>query len=297
MDYKDVHPGNYETYYFQQLNLVEEFKMVFKIMLEENKELCPNCDDKEYGLIRLFKSFHSHKYWSYAYATRKTLTYSRMDRFLDDYSETALQLYSLAMVNKEMPWYSTSSNKTSDTKKEDFYHRRKREISANYVNAIHSESSHKLAEGSSSRGITREDSYSDSGDETWHLAGAEGCTTKQGYEEDEEDDLSQASNETEEEEDQDEMLVTNMVAAFADHKQSGKADKKDYPCLRKIMSGNCDRNDCPYGHRRDVLLKGAGDMIVKLRAFEQSQAATNQQPSSGAATPYRVLQKDKYKKN
>jgi hypothetical protein len=288
IDYKDVNPGNYETYYFQQLNLVEEFKIVFKIMLEENKDCCPNCDDKEYGLIRLFKSFHSHKYWSYAYATRKTLTYSRMDRFLDDYSETAMQLYSLAMINKEMPWYGTSDKKPYETKKEDFYHRRKREISASQLHAMHNERAHNLEEG---------DSYSDSGDDTWQLAEAEGYNTKHSYGEDEEDDLSEASNETEEEEDKDEKLVTSTVAAFADHKSSGKADKKDYPCLRKIMSGNCDRDDCPYGHRRDVLLKGASDMIGKLTAYQKSQAANTQQPSSGAATPYRVLQKDKYKKN
>ena len=302
-DYQEVSPSNYENYYFEQLHLVEDFKIVFKIMLEENKEYCPNVDEKEYGLIRLFKSFHSHRYWSYAYATRPNLKYSKVDKFLEDYENTAMELYQISKVQKEMPWYIPETKKKFppgkkylDVHKENYYHRRKREISAQEFNMMKGAQLHHIDdEGNKLPQRTTDPYASDSGgDDTWYNAEPEKASKSQKrVDSDDEDSISQASNETEEDSDSDEQLL----AAFGDHQpNTAKADKQDYPCLRKIMSGKCDRGDCPYGHRREVLLKGASDMIDKLKAYQQSQSTASNQATAGA-TPYRVLQKDKYKKS
>jgi hypothetical protein len=63
--------------------------------------------------------------------------------------------------------------------------------------------------------------------------------------------------------------------------------------LRKLLSGKCDNIDCPFGHRRDVLVKGATDMKGKLSAFLSAQGTSNSETNKA---PYKILTKDKYSK-
>jgi len=290
MDWDKVTPANHEAYYFQQLNLAKDFMLVLRLMLEENKELCPKVEDKENGLIRLFKSFHSYSYWKYLWPTMSNSRYKTMKEFMDEYLEIALDHYTLSQSYKAMPY--VGSSKAADTEKK--YFEKKRDISKN-LNTSYSRPRDTYKGNSLSHMQADEDSGESDGsqDPTWKNATAEATEQQQKLEgNDSDDSLSVASNEDKGSAEDDQML-DNMLAAFAEHKPNVKADRKDYPCLRKILSGNCDHEGCPYGHRKEVLLKGAEDMRVKLATFVKTHGGT---PGAASAAPYKVLSKDKYVK-
>lgn len=293
MDWAKVNSRNHEDYYFQQLKLADEFMMLFRIMLQENKAHCPKINDKENGLIRLFKSYHSSKYWQHLWTNMKQ-DYKTMQQFMDEYCDSAMQHYQLSVAVKAIPYLDSS--KSSDKEKQ--YYDRKREIGKSFNSSSYSKAYDK-PKHNSFHNINTEFSGSDSeGSTCWRNANP--VVKKEDTEladeqavSNSEDSLSEASNEREEFNDEDEGMLDRTLAAFNNHKEV-KADKKDYPCLRKIMSGKCEQADCPYGHRRDVLLKGAQDMKSKLSAFITSQGEPNKE-STGP--PYKVLQREKYSKN
>ena len=291
MEWEKVNPNNHEEYYFQQLKLTDEFMMLLRIMLQENKVFCPSINDKENGLIRLFRTFHSYSYWKYIWAGMKQ-KYRNMQEFIDEYSDKAMQQYQLSLATREIPY--AKGGKSSDKEKQ--YYDRKREISKSFNSSSYSKSYDK-PKHTSFNNINSEFSGSDSDESTWRNANPvvskeDKVTDEEQAISNSEDSLSEASNENEEVID-DEGMLDKTLAAFNNHKEV-KADKKDYPCLRKIMSGKCEQPDCPYGHRREVLLKGAHDMKAKLAAFINAQGEPARD-SSGP--PYKVLQREKYTKN
>ena len=294
MEWEKVGPSNHETYYFQQLNLAKDFMLVLRLMLEENKELCPKVEDKENGLIRLFKSFHSYSYWKYLWPTMSNHRYKTMKVFMDEYLEKALDQYTLSQSYKAMPYVNS---KSADVEKK--YYDKKRDI-AKTVNNSYSRPRESFKGNSLSHMHANDSEDSDdSRDSTWKnaTAVAAGPSGQDDADRDSEDSLSEASNdEAVLQEERDEDMLDSVLAAFNDHKPAVKADKKDYPCLRKILSGKCDYEGCPYGHRRETLLKGAQDMGAKLATFVKGQqAAGDSRGSTGG--PYKVLNKEKYVKN
>lgn len=290
IEWDKITPANHETYYFQQLNLVEDFNIVLKIMLQENKEFCPAVNDKENGLIRLFRSFHSYGYWKYLWSGMKQ-RYRRMEDFTDEYQDKALEQYQLSTALKEIPYHSYASKNSN---KEDSYFKKKREISNSFNK---NKSSSKFTYNSKQNilhniNASHYDSDDNSVDSVWKNSNPV-VSNEHAHEDDynSEDSLSIASNESKEVDDSEEDLHTSLLA-FAKHGEA-KTDKKDLPCLRKLMSGKCDLLDCPYGHRREVLLEGAQNMKGKLQAFMDTQG----EPNKGSSKPpYKVLTKDKYSK-
>ena len=90
-------------------------------------------------------------------------------------------------------------------------------------------------------------------------------------------------------------MLDKVLAAFNDHRVDAgkKLDKRDLPCLRKLMSGKCDFEGCPYGHRQEQLLKGASDMMGKLKAFISSSGVPNHSSSNSSI---QIKHKEKYDK-
>lgn len=292
MEWQKVTPANHEEYYFQQLSLADEFMTLLRIMLEENKAYCPRVNDKENGLIRLFQSYHSRTYWKYMWCGMKQ-HYSTMQTFINEYLDKAMQHYQLSQALKEIPY---SKGSTFSYKEKQYYDKR-REIGKSLNPVGYSKSKDKPKYNSFNNINAEYSSGSDSEESVWRNANPVVRDNKRQIDEEQavsnsEDSLSEASNEDEEVMDDDKKL-DGILAAFANHKEV-KADKKDYPCLRKIMSGKCEQEGCVYGHRRDVLLKGAQDMKAKLSAFISTQGDTNKD-SSGP--PYKVLQREKYTKH
>jgi hypothetical protein len=298
MPYDAIGPDTHEAFYFQQLTLTEDFMMVLRIMLEENKQYCPKIENKEHGLIRLFSSFHPREYWVYIWTQMKQ-KYRTMLEFMDEYEELAMQHYELSVALKELP-YKTSAAASKSADKETKYYDKKRDISKNLYRSSSSYPVKDKPKYNSFNNINHEDGFSSDDEEhnsCWVNAPPEQTDSQptsqpssQPRDEDSEDSLSQASNE--EETDDDEAMLMESLMAFADHNVS--KDKKDLACLRKIMSGKCEREDCPYGHKREVLMQGAATMTAKLKAFTDSQKGT---ATGNAGPPYKVLQKDKYGKH
>ena len=294
MEWDKVNSNNHEVFYFQQLNLAEDFMLVLRIMLQENKHECPKVNDKENGLIRLFRSFHSYDYWKYIWCGMKQ-HYSKMQDFIDEYLDKAMQQYQLSQALKEIPY--KQSTKAAD--KEKAYYDRKRDITKSF-NRSNNANSKFVNNHNHLHNIDGNSSSDDNSvDDTWHNANpvvSDKQTTHEQYGKDEgsdEDSISVASNETKEDNEQESPTLDLNLAAFSDHSKPNKLDKKELACLRKLLSGKCDNIDCPFGHRRDVLVKGATDMKGKLSAFLSAQGTSNSETNKA---PYKILTKDKYSK-
>jgi hypothetical protein len=281
MDWAKVSPSNHEAYYFQQLKLVDDFMTLFRIMLQENKAWCPAITDKEGGLIRLFKSFHAYAYWKHLW-TSMGQRYRNMQEFIDEYLEKILEQYQLSQAFKSVPY----AQATKSVDKEKQYYDKKREVSK-FVNHSFSKFKDKPNHNSLNHIDTEACRHSDdSDDSTWKDANP--VASSERYIGDSDDSLSDTPMEKQEDDEDQEPMHDMVLAAFADHQV--KADKKDYPCLRKILSGKCDSERCPYGHRKETLLKGAADMKVKLTAFLSTAGEQSKEQSSA---PYKVLSKEK----
>jgi hypothetical protein len=291
MSQENLGPDTHETFYFQQLTLTEDFMMLLRLMLVENKQHCPKIINKDLGLIKLFSSFHPRGYWEHIWNEMTQVRYKTMKEFIDEYEELAMQHYKLSTAFKELPYNVNAKKQSSDKEKK--YYDFKRETTKN-LNRSSSYPVKDKPKYNSFNNINHEDGCSSDNDgdpnSCWVNAPAEPVASEQASRDkanDSDDSLSQASNETEP--DEDEAMLTENLMAFADHNVS--RDKKDLACLRKIMSGKCEREDCPYGHKREVLMQGAANMSAKLKAFQDSQKGNAQ---GNAGPPYKVLQKDKY---
>ena len=292
MEWEKVSAENHETYYFQQLNLAENFLLVFKLILTENKHFCPALNDKENGLIKLFKSFHSYSYWKYTWATLNQRPKTMKD-FIDEYLDAAMQQYQLSQAVKALPYTSSKSAKPD---KEEEYHQKKRTIFKSFNQKGHSSRDKGYTPKYLSHIDAEPHSESDSDRETWVNSAGAAEHPRHSQEEDDqgddEDSLSEASNESREELAEHEETLQVSLAAFATQDRP-KADKKDYPCLLKINTGKCEREGCPYGHNREVLLKGAADLMAKSKAYIDAHSGHGN-GKSGNQPPYKVLQREKY---
>ena len=291
MDWEKVNATNHEAFYFQQLSLAEDFMMVLKIMLQENKEYCPNVNDKENGLIRLFRSFHSYSFWKFLWSSMKQ-KYKRMQDFIDEYLDKSMQQYELSLALSEVPYASNTLVSKSDDKVNNYYNK-KRFINRSLNN--YNSKSKDVSNNESLHNLYADDLDSSEGsdNDTWKNANAVASNKQLSKDESGDDDsISAASNEDTELVDK--PLLDLNLAAFASHENTNKLDKKNLACLRKMLSGKCDNIDCPYGHRTDILLKGAEDMKAKINAFISANRNSNKDSSS--SSPYKILHKEKYGK-
>ena len=72
---------------------------------------------------------------------------------------------------------------------------------------------------------------------------------------------------------------------------SSSKDNRPYACLKKILSGKCDRPNCPYDHSPDKLRVAAQDVLTKSNTFLKSQSS---KPNSNNPT-LMVRDKGKFK--
>ena len=293
MDWHKVNPLNHETYYFQQLNLVDDFMMVFKIMILENKDVCPKIDTKDNGLLHLFKSFHAHHYWKHTWSGMKQ-KYTNIQTFMDEYLDIALEQYQCSLVFKEMPYVYSGYSRSDD--KVNSYYDKKREYSRNLNNSKYKSKDHSNSNILHNLYEDEHNSSEGSDNDTWRNANAVG-THKQAsqprYKSEDEDSISIASNDTREEDTEDESPDSDL-AAFANHENNQKLDKKNLACTRKLYTGKCDNLDCPYGHRPDILLRGAQESRAKLDAYIESHKDTAK--IQDTSVPYKILHKEKFGK-
>ena len=302
MPWSSVTPLNHETFFLHQIRFIDEFKTILKLMLENNANCCPQVDTKKYGLLYLFRELNNPDYFDEVYnGLLKRARYDNMFKFFDEYRKAIGNHYQLSLLVKDVPY---SAHKQSKSKREETYHQEKRRI----TKQLNSTSGNKYSgRGSNSRfqdhrelnHITSthdEDEVDDEDHDVWRNTGPEG----QSEDYQDEDSVSVASNETEsEDEDQKDSKADDdfnqQLAAMENeyrHKATGSSNaKKSYACLKKILSGNCDRPNCPYDHRPEKLKEAAKDVETKANAFLKSQA---NKPSNTSKPTLMVRDKGKF---
>ena len=284
MDWNQVTPVNHETFYFQQLKLISDFGRVLKIMLVKNRDYCPRIDFKEFGLIRLFKEINDKTYVKYCCADLTKTSYKTMDDFFDEYTEIAMGHYQLSLATRELPY---AGNKVQEEKQKEYFQRRRELSSGNHFAKKENpreSNPHKLSHISA-------DQETESDTQVWKDAFPvfESIDYIEGQ--DSSDSVSINSNDehaTPESRDPYD-LVQQELHAFGDTTDRPPVDKKNFACLKKLLSGKCESTSCPYGHKPDVLDKGAREIRDKIDIHLASSSKSPEKPA------YTVLQRDKFR--
>lgn len=280
MEWSAVTPVNHEVFYFQQLKLIDEFQRLLRIMLVNNQQHCPRVDDKENGLIRLFKKINSNSYIRHVLPSMTKPSYDSMGEFFKEYGDICLDHYNLSLAVKGIPY----ANNVKETQKQREYYQRRRELSndnsgkgrsytnsnSNHLSNVELETTEQDECWRDANPVLDQKAGADQSDDSVSVA------SNQDNSESEENDQETSDYDTNEEH------VETLLAAFGNHeKVKTTADRKGLPCLRKLLSGKCEYDECQYGHKSDVLMKGAQDMRSKLNAFLQSQGQPNKDNPSG----------------
>ena len=288
MPWSSVTPLNHETFFLHQIRFIDEFKTILKLMLENNARNCPKVDTKPYGLLRLFRELNNPEYFDEVYNGKlKRAYYDNMYEFFDEYRKAISEHYQVSLLARDIPYASHKRNNYKPSR-EDEYHHTKRRITkqldnkAPYSKSSSSQASKYPARGSNTRyQSTRElnhitSTHEDDDDEeqdVWRNAGPEG----HGEDNQDEDSVSVASNETDsDEEDQKDNQADDfdqqLAAMENDYRKGSNSSStgKSYACLKKILSGNCDRPNCPYDHRPEKLREAAKEVEAKASAFHKT---------------------------
>jgi hypothetical protein len=320
MPWSDVTPQNHERFYLQQVRFVDEFKTVLKMMLVGNKKHCPAIKLKDKGLLQLFRELNNRDYFDYVYvASFSKMKFDNMFTFLDKYLKAAHEHYQMSIIVKDLPYKFNEAfkNKQNSQRQDDYYHK-KRDITkqldkkTNYNFNKSSNQASKYNQRSSSGYRDRKqlnhitstiDEDDDDYDDVWRNVGPEGQT--EDYQD--EDSVSIASNETKSEDEEDDQRddVANTadddfdqqlaVMESSNHPNSGRnnssSNSAPYACLRKILSGKCDKPNCNYDHNPHRLREAAQDVVSKANNYLKSQQS---KPASNKPT---LMVRDKGKFN
>jgi hypothetical protein len=91
-----VNPLNHQEFYYSQLNFIANFKVLLSIMLTANSEHVPNADNREGGLIRLFRDNTDTSYCNKVIASIKNRKWSNMGKFFAKYQAACLEHFQLS---------------------------------------------------------------------------------------------------------------------------------------------------------------------------------------------------------
>lgn len=275
MDWSKVSAINHEVFYFQQLKLIDNFKRMLQIMLECNRKWCPRVDDKEYGLIRLFKSLNDASYVRYAFGCMSRLNFDSMGEFFEEYSATILDHYQVSLVTRELPYKGNQEHKE---RLRDYYER-KRQLSQNQ-RGLSSSSSAKIHHVSH----MSEEIFDSEEEEQALLPGRDAKTEVSIPKADEQyEDWGTDTLGVQEESDSagEEVTKPSAESEFAEEQelhalvQQGKGAKTTpvkFGCLKKMLLGKCNKPNCPYSHNETTVLQSAREMREKIDAYIKSHS-------------------------
>ena len=262
MDWSKVSAVNHEVFYFQQLKFIDNFKRMLQIMLECNKEYCPRVDDKQYGLVRLFKELNDPAYIAYAFGCMKTLSFNTMNEFFNEFSKVLYDHYQVSLVSRELPY---RTNKEHKDRIKDYYERKRQD-------SFVKKSSHKDQKKTFHRvsHLREKDSDSDEYPDLDEVSSVEDLVSDcvsldSGEEPVEEESKTSASKpqETSENTESEDML------AAVQQTQGAKTQTK-YGCMKKMLYGKCDKFNCKYSHDDSVVRQSARELRDKVDAYLRS---------------------------
>jgi hypothetical protein len=192
----------------------------------------------------------------------------------------ALSHYELSLRSREFPY---TQNVEQEDKARD-YHRKKREIGKKVTSYKDREDREKNKHSLSH--LSDYELETETHNQIWNDAPPEYKDMPDDVY-DSDDSVSLASNENDH--DTKESAVDDgELMAFADHQEKTPLDRKELACLKKILSGKCESQNCVYGHKTEILQKGAKDLRDKLTAYLDTGSAKPPEK------PYTVLQKTKF---
>ena len=319
MPWSAVNPQNHERFYLQQVRFVDEFKTVLKLMLAGNSRYCPLTNLKKYGLLNLFKSINNPDYFEHIYfGALASQKYDNMFKFLDAYLKAIHDQYQVSIVIKDLPYEFNKQLKTQrDKSRQDAYYQSKRDItkqldkktdykfkSSNRTSRFNQSSSGSYRDRKELNHISSTiDDDEDDEHDPWRNVGPEGST--QDYQD--EDSVSIASNETKSDDEdinqQDNIANTanddfdQQLAAMesSSHPNSGKnnssGNSAPYACLKKILTGKCEKPNCTYDHNPHRLREAAQDVVTKANTYLKAQE------SKPASSKPNLMVRDKGKFN
>ena len=300
-----VNPQNHETFYLEQVRFIDEFRTIFKLMLTGNARHCPQTNLKRYGLLSLFKELNNPSYFDHIYnGPLKQQKYNNMYDFLDAYLKAIHDHYQLSIVIKDLPYeFNKQLKQQGNSHKQDAYYQSKRNVtkqldqktnykfnkSSNYANKFNSQRSSSGSNYRDRKELNHITSAIDEDDEQdiWRNVGPEGQT--QDYQD--EDSVSVASNETKSDIDEDDNDQEDNIANTADddfdqqlaamegsnHLSSGKNNTSNsnapYACLKKILTGKCEKPNCPYDHNPHRLREAAQDVASKASNYLKTSSS------------------------
>lgn len=306
----DTSHEGFEEYYLQHNDFIEEFKTIFKILLVNNSNHCPPIKRKKFGLIDLFQKLCASAYTDTIIdGNLANKRFNTMDEFFNAYQDILRAQYRILMAVNSIPFKSNTderkrrAEKNFDDhfiRKSNKYNSYKKKFSKNpfikkhynnhKVNNISEEYDYPNEESDNElmwRDVNPNDSdnsYCASGDES------DSNTPFDYVSEDEKEGIKTAVTRDDNIKDDSESDLIQHLCAIEFNKSPG-LDKSKLACIRKLLSGKCERTNCEFGHRRDVLEKGAREMQTKIGAFLKSLDT-----SSGPNKAILARDKDQFKR-
>ena len=283
MDWSKVSAINHEVFYFQQLKLIDNFKRMLQIMLECNRKWCPRVDDKEYGLIRLFKTLNDPAYVRYAFGCMSTLKFDTMSDFFEEFSAVILDHYQVSLVTRELPYKGNQEHKE---RLRDYYEK-KRQLSQNqkgpqfssrkphHISHIRNEIFDSDEDVPDLEDADWRDMDSDAfQDEDHNISGGTESNFTGG-------EVTKTSAESE---------SKDMEQLHAVMQQGQKSSTVKFGCIKKMLHGKCDKSSCQYSHNEATVMQSALDMRDKLDAYIKTHSGA----SGGKPQNPAVLRRDHF---
>ena len=287
-DEVDVH--NFKDFYFEQLRIIEDFERILKLKLINNKLTCPKVVDKEYGLIRLFKEVGSTEFIKSILPQMEKREYNTMTDFFKEFTEILEEYYRVSILSKAIPFAKNKNFKKKLGEKEAVYYQKKREFNRQYdsskpkysYNSGVNNIDHFSERVNSEAVPKREDEANDSSENEMTLE-VELASS--------DEEKSKLIDNEESEMEKEAKFLDSELANLSAMNNDGKRDLKGLPCLRKLFNGTCDNEKCGYGHKEDVMIKGALDMQTKIKNYLEKHP-----PKTGTdgLKDYRILQRGSY---
>ena len=284
----DVH--NFKDFYFEQLRIIEDFERILKLMLINNKLTCPKVVDKEYGLIRLFKEAGRTEFIKSILPQMEKREYNTMTDFFKEFTEILEEYYRVSNLSKAIPFAKNKHFKKKLGEKEAVYYQKKREFNRQYDSAKPRYSYNSgvnnidhVSEGENLEAVSRKEEVANDSSENEMTLEVELASS--------DEDKIELIDHEESEMEKEAKFLDNELANLSALNNDGKRDLKGLPCLKKLFNGICDNEKCAYGHKEDVMIKGALDMQTKIKTYLEKHP-----PKTGTdgLKDYRILQRGSY---
>lgn len=262
-EWSKVNAVTHETFYYQQLKLIGQFRSMLGVMLFSNKKYCPRADNKPYGLITMFKFKNDRNYMKFAMAEMTRDKWDTMTQFLDEFGEVCLRHYNTSKVARELPYTENEQHKASTRKfvdTLDTYDKTKKRIFGKR------DSVNNIVEPETVDPVLSESDAEEEDDPVYYFGDQEITPSVVPMPVPKAMLESDSDNET---------LQDGKNGKLNNMDNSTKRESQG--CLRYILRGECKRgSECKYLHSKEACLKTADSFIEKMKDYKNGKCGSIQ---------------------